>query len=92
MSDDTRCYHCGARIIATQKLIAELKRLEEESQKLQEQPDPYELTAWLLDRFTSMDHGCITGECPHEKGAECVDALVMDFALSQPLKCEVSDE
>uniref|UniRef100_A0A6M3JXH9 Uncharacterized protein n=1 Tax=viral metagenome TaxID=1070528 RepID=A0A6M3JXH9_9ZZZZ len=33
------------------------------------------LIRWLLIRLAAMDHGCLTGDCPHEKQDECVASI-----------------
>jgi hypothetical protein len=31
--------------------------------------------AWLLCRMAAHDHGCLTGDCHHERQRDCVDSL-----------------
>ena len=31
--------------------------------------------AWLLVRLAASDHGCLTGDCPHEKQQNCVESI-----------------
>lgn len=38
-----------------------------------------DLTDWLMERMFDGDHGCLTGDCPHEIHRHCVESLLADF-------------
>ena len=35
-----------------------------------------ELLHWMLTRMAAQDHGCLTGDCPHDDQNDCVDSLL----------------
>ena len=40
---------------------------------------------WMLKRLAARDHGCLTGDCPHNCQSQCIRKLVDDF-LADPGK------
>ena len=38
-----------------------------------------DFAGWSLQRFFEMDHGCLTGDCPHAYQSQCARSLVGDF-------------
>jgi hypothetical protein len=38
-----------------------------------------QLIDWMDQRAAEMDHGCLTGDCPHEMKEECLTRLLNDF-------------
>lgn len=45
-----------------------------------------QLIDWMDQRSTEMDHGCLTGDCPHDMQEECLTRLLNDFL--EDMRCK----
>lgn len=41
-------------------------------------PQDYEFVAKFIVR-NAVEHGCFTGDCPHDKAKECEQAIAVDI-------------